>query len=164
MFWAPAGWRCTVLFRAAVAYVKVGGGELYELCRSQAWEIKSNMRPRWNVRPEREKRWRMCCFLSHQPPLSCCRLSKRFCSYSRVCTRFYLNRYFIEFGETKLGVQLCCVSTVLFTCYFYSLSSQISRRWNTHTHTHEHLLVFLKPTNSAAWFRAGCRCVGGPSG
>lgn len=64
MFWAAAGWRCTGLFWAALAYVKVGGGEVYARCRSQAWEITSSTRHRWNVRPERKKRRR---FLNHQP-------------------------------------------------------------------------------------------------
>lgn len=72
MFWAPAGWRCTVLFWAALAYVEVGGGEVYARCRSQAWEITSSTQHKWNVRPERKKRRHVCRFLNHQPLLSHC--------------------------------------------------------------------------------------------
>lgn len=158
MFWAPAGWRCTVLFWAALAYVKVGGGEVYELCRSQAWEIMSNTLLRWSLRPERKKRRRVRRFPERSA--TSLMLFKSFLLIILECVSD-LNSIDILLNLERQNPAcsfLACSPRCLLV--IFTPSSAKFHTGNTHTHT----LVFLKPTNSAAWFRAPCRCVGGPSG
>lgn len=157
MFWAPAGWRCTVLFWAALAYVQVGGGEVYELCRSQAWEIMSNTQLRWSVRPERKKRRRVRRFPERSA--TSLMLFKSFLLLSSSVFQILTQSifYWVWRDRTRRAA-FVLVHHAVYLLFLLPLLPNFTQV--THTHT----LVFLKPTNSAAWFRAPCRCVGGPSG
>lgn len=125
-----------VLFWAALAYVKVGGGEVYVLCRSQAWEIISNTRFIWNVQPKRKKRQHVRCFLSQQPPLSS--LKSFLFLFSPVFQIFTQSIFTCIWRDRTWRAALLHIHHAVYWLFSLPLLPNFTQV----THTHTHLSVF----------------------